>query len=103
MLASLLSTHNFSDEIFKDGYSQREKALASAKEIISNFLEAGANRLGLLSSIMMMKEPIELAKHISNDFYLFINFYLKLEIFSIQKYIFDLIFYLLRVTDSPTA
>lgn len=51
----------------------------------------------------MMKQLDELAPHLSNDFYLFINFYLKLEIFSIQKYIFDLIFYLLRVTDSPNA
>jgi hypothetical protein len=51
----------------------------------------------------MEKNPSELESSLNNDFYLFINFYLKLEIMSIQKYIFDLIFHLMQVSDSTES
>jgi hypothetical protein len=38
---------------------------------------------GLLSSITTVKSPADLKNNLNNDFYLFINFYLKLEIMSI--------------------
>lgn len=56
-----------------------------------------------MSSITTLKNPEDLENNLNNDFYLFINFYLKLEIMSIQKYIFDLIFYLMKVGDTSNT
>ena len=104
----MVNTHKFTDEIFKDGFAAKDKAIASAKEIISKTIISHSTDLliyhiGLLSTITTTKSPEELETSLNNDFYLFINFYLKLEIMSIQKYIFDLIFYLMKVSDTTSS
>jgi hypothetical protein len=52
----------------------------------------------------MMKKPEELCTSLNTNLTNFIDHYLKLEIMSIQKYIFDFVFYLVKVADeSPSS
>lgn len=71
---------------------KEKKTIASIKEIIS-----------LLSLTFLKVDWEEIKLTIDSEFYVFLNHYLKLEIREIQKYIFDLIECLLKVSDEDSS